>query len=328
MELVRQTNAAFADRMLHLDALQGARNPEAKSSLARVQAEVTGSPVLAYEVGRWMLRQGIAGEALSWIRTLPQPTQTNHPLPILIADCHAAAQDWPGLLAELDLRGWGELEYLRLLQRARALRGQGLRKAAEAEWAKALRAAEARLDRLSALFRNAAAWNWEQEQEEALWGVVTRYPGEKWARQALHARLQAAGQTRSLLRLSSLALEADPSDLDAKNNFAVAALLLDLEEERSHAMAEAVYRAEPTNASYASTYALSLHLRQRDKEALRLFEELKPETLETPSVAPYYGLVLRAAGKDESAKKYLDLGSSANLLPEEKRLLRNGPLRF
>ena len=51
-----------------------------------------------------------------------------------------------------------------------------------------------------------------------------------------------------------------------------------------------------------------------------MLEKLKPEALETPSVALYYGVLLSASGDTNKAGKYLGIARKADLLPEEKAL--------
>ena len=55
--------------------------------------------------------------------------------------------------------------------------------------------------------------------------------------------------------------------------------------------------------------------------------QLKPEDLEKPQIAAYYGIFLAAAG-DPRAPEFLDLGSQAQLLPEEKMLLEKARVHF
>jgi hypothetical protein len=42
--------------------------------------------------------------------------------------------------------------------------------------------------------------------------------------------------------------------------------------------------------------------------------------LEDPSIAGYYGLILKATGNPEKARVYFDRAGRAKLLPEEKKL--------
>ena len=49
-------------------------------------------------------------------------------------------------------------------------------------------------------------------------------------------------------------------------------------------------------------------------------QQLPPKALETPSIAGYYGLILRATGSPAKAKVYLEWASKGKMLPEEKKL--------
>ncbi len=86
------------------------------------------------------------------------------------------------------------------------------------------------------------------------------------------------------------------------------------------AMAQEVYDSSPTNADYASTYAFSLYLQGKNADGLKAMQQLNPKDLETPSIAGYYGLLLKANGNKTEAKKYLNLAFKGNLLPEEQKL--------
>jgi len=122
------------------------------------------------------------------------------------------------------------------------------------------------------------------------------------------------------MMLYSQELKRSPSDLAMKNNLAMTALLLDAQELKPHELAREVYEKAPTNAAYVSTYAFSLHLQKKDAEALKVIERLKPQELQNPSIAGYYGLILKATGNGAKAKVYLESASKARLLPEEKKL--------
>jgi thioredoxin-like negative regulator of GroEL len=171
------------------------------------------------------------------------------------------------------------------------------------------------------LLRVAAQWNWLGDAEDLLWRLISRYPGEKWARDGLARMLLSDGRTRSLMALYGQEAQASPADLSAKNNLAMLALLLDARELRPHELAREVYLKSPANPFYASTYAFSLHIQDKSADALKVFQRLKPQELEQPSIAVYYGMVLQATGNSNKAKKYLDLASKAPLLPEERKLV-------
>jgi tetratricopeptide (TPR) repeat protein len=170
------------------------------------------------------------------------------------------------------------------------------------------------------LLRLATQWNWPTEHMGLLWLIVNYYPNERWAALALKQGLLAAGQTSSLMKLFSLQAKRSPADLAVKNDLAMTALLLEAKELNPHELARQVYQRAPTNASYASTYALSLHLQKQYAEALKVMQQLKPKDLEIPSTAGYYGLILQATGNREKAKVYLRWASKTRLLPEEQKL--------
>ena len=115
--------------------------------------------------------------------------------------------------------------------------------------------------------------------------------------------------------------ELNPKDLDAKNNLAATSMLLKLNLSKAYELAKELYAERPDNAIIASTYAFALHLRGSTPEGLAVLQKLKPESLEDPPVALYYGVLLSASGQPAQARKYLDLAQPAKLLPEEKQLL-------
>ncbi|MGD0351652.1 MAG: hypothetical protein ABSB84_15260 [Verrucomicrobiota bacterium] len=319
-DLVQQTNSAFSDRLLRLDVLKGGQNAEFKPALAAFQREAGTNTAKIYELSMWQMTRIGPAETLAWLRSLPLNSQTNQPVALLAAECQTMLGDWRGLQNSLKQQNWAELEFIRHAFQTRALRGQDMSGAAKAEWEQALKAANGQKGSLIMLLRLAAAWNWQSEGEDLLWTIVNQYPGEKWAFGALNQALFADGRTRSLMMLYSQELKRSPSDLAMKNNLAMTALLLDAQELKPHELAREVYEKASTNAAYVSTYAFSLHMQKKDAEALKVIERLKPQELQNPSIAGYYGLILKATGNGAKAKTYLESASKARLLPEEKKL--------
>ncbi len=318
--LVRQTNSAFSDRLLRLDVLKESQNAEFKPALAAFQREAGTNTAKIYELNMWQMARIGPAETLAWLRSLPMNLQTNQPVALFIAECYTTLQDWRGLQNSLKQEDWTELEFIRHAYLSRALRGQDLTAAATAEWGLALKTANGQKASLVMLLRMAARWGWQSDAEELLWTIVNQYPGEKWAFGALNQALFADGRTRSLMSLYSQELKRSPSELGMKNNLAMTALLLDAQEQKPHELAREVYEKAPTNAAFASTYAFSLHLQKKDAEALKVIERLKPQELQNPSIAGYYGLILKATGNGAKARVYLDLAAKGQLLPEEKKL--------
>jgi Flp pilus assembly protein TadD len=130
----------------------------------------------------------------------------------------------------------------------------------------------------------------------------------------------AAGNTHGLNKVYSTTVSYAPNNFLAQNNLAATSLLLRLNLSKAHALAKEVFTQHPKEAIVTSTYAYSLHLQGRTKEGLAVLEKLKPEALETPSIALYYGVLLSASGETNKAGKYLSIAQKAELLPEEKAL--------
>jgi Flp pilus assembly protein TadD len=318
--LVQQTNSAFSDRLLRLDVLKGNQNAEFKPALAASQREAGTNTANIYELSVWQMTRIGPAETLAWLRSLPKNAQTNQPVALLTAECYTMLRDWRGLQNSLKQQNWAELEFVRHAFQTRALRGQDLPDAAKAEWDLALKTANGQKASLVMLLRLAAQWNWQSEGEDLLWTIVNRYPGEQWAIRALTQDLLAGDRTRPLMMLYSQQLKRSPSDLSVKNNLAMTALLLDAQELKPHELAREVYQLAPTNAFYAATYAFSLHIQKKDAEALKVMERLKPQELQNPSIAGYYGLILKATGSKEKARAYLDWAFKGPMLPEERKL--------
>ena len=98
------------------------------------------------------------------------------------------------------------------------------------------------------------------------------------------------------------------------------AMLLGAQEFNPYDMSREVYEKSPKNASYASTYAFSLYLQGKYADALKVIQQLTPKELQSPSIAGYCGLILKANGNKAEANDYLNLAFKSQLLPEEKAL--------
>jgi predicted Zn-dependent protease len=322
-ELVRQTNAVFSDRLLNLEVLRQTRSPELKSTLAVVQhdaAQGTNAQRKIFELATWQMAQIPPAETLSWLQSLPPGIRTNQPAALLIAECLTSLKDWKAMHSLLASQNWAELDFVRHAYLTHCLRGEELMGAAKGEWELALKMANANKGSMTMLLRLAAQWNWSTEAEDLLWAIVKRYPEEKWAAQALTQALYAGGRTRPLMMFFNQEQKRSPGNLEIKNNLAVTALLLEANELKPHELAREIYQAAPTNAAFASTYAFSLHVQSKDAEALKIMQTLSPKALEDPSIAGYYGVILKATGNPEKAKIYLNWAIKSRLLPEERTL--------
>jgi Flp pilus assembly protein TadD len=326
-DLVRQTNSIFSDRLLRLAVLKQARSAEFNPTLDLYRRESVNDAAKLYDLTLWQMAKLSPYEALDWLHTLPMQVQTNQPAALLCAECQTVLQDWNGLQRSLQNQNWGELEFIRYAFMTHALRGENLNEAAKAEWEVALKEASGQKATMVGLLRLAAQWDWQPEGEEILWLIVNRYPEEQWATQLLNQSLYSDGETRLLMQLYKLQSTRFSSNLSYKNNLAMTALLLGAQEYKPYELARDVYEKAPDNSNFISTYAFSLFLQGKNADALKLMQQLKPEELKDPSIAGYYGVILKATGNSAKARTYLDIALKGQSLPEERLLfekVKNG----
>jgi predicted Zn-dependent protease len=304
----------------HLTILQKSRNPEFNAYLRAQQKNALTNAAEVYGISTWMIGHGLADDALAWLTGCPAKLRAEQPVPLALVDCYLARQDWRGLETSLQEQKWGDLEFLRFAFLSRAAAELNQKLAADARWRTAIRDADDRLGPLTALLSMANSGGRSQAREDLLWQIAQRFPRERWALRELERLYLATGDTHALNKVYSTMASFTPQNFSAQNNLAATSLLLKLNLPTAHELAKEVFTRHPAEPIVISTYAFSLHLQGRTREGLALFEKLKAEALETPSVALYYGLLLAAAGETNKAGKYLDIARKSELLPEEKVL--------
>ena len=322
-ELAAATNANFGDQMLLLSILRATDSPAFQSQLTKTQtAAAAAGAEQVQSLVSWLIGTGQSESALRWLTTLPKELQSQQRASMALADLHLARADWPALQKTTESAKWAESDYLRYAMLARACREQHQVTSADAAWLKAVRAANGNSKMIVVLARTAGAWGWSHEQEALLWTLVERHPGERWAPVALKEIYTQSKDTRGLNRLAAALVAQNPNNLVAKNDLAGTSLLLGTQTTRTHELAHEVFTKFPSNEITASTYAFSLHTQGRHSEAVKAFADVKPESLEQPSIALYYGVIL-GTNSPREARKYLNLAAKGNLLPEEKALLED-----
>jgi len=332
-QLAQEPHAAFADKLLLLDVLMKTKSAELKPTLALYQGEAATDVTKIADLTKWQSVNLSMANALEWLQSLPIQTKANLTIEVLTAGCQLELKDWRSLQASIQQQNWNDpshpwisLEYMRHAYLARCLRGQNLTESSSTEWAVAVKSASdqkylnVQKESIKTLFELAAAWKWNTEAEQILWTVVNQYPEEKWAYPILRTALIKWHRTRSLMQLLGIMYNRNPDDLAIKNDLATTALLLKAREIKPFGLAQEVYDKAPLNPYFASTYAFSLYLQGRYADALKTMQKLAPKDLQEPSIAGYYGLILKANGDKAEAKAYLDRTSMAQLLPEEQAL--------
>ncbi|HSA01221.1 MAG TPA: hypothetical protein P5055_10840, partial [Candidatus Paceibacterota bacterium] len=140
-DLLKKTNAVFADRLLRLSILRELKNADLATAIAACQRDAVTNPAHLHELVIWKINSGMSADALRWLQSLPIDVQTNQPAALLAADCYSMQNNWTGLQTFLSTNQWGDIDFLRRAYLARSLRQQQMSTASKAEWEGAVKAA-------------------------------------------------------------------------------------------------------------------------------------------------------------------------------------------
>lgn len=326
-DLQSAPGADFRDKLQYLDILRRMKHADFPSCLARLQQEsLHNTPDMARLIS-WMNENRLAAEALDWVRRLPPDTLARQPVPVAVAAAYETQRGWKDLEGLLTKSEWGELDFMRLALLAHLNRQNRDGVNSRIQWGLAITKAGDHPEALGTLARLAESWGWGKEAEEICWKLGTASSPQRWALQSLYRQYRMRGDTEGLYRVLSRTLEADPSDLVARNNLAILSLLLDRDLDKALAWTTELYEKNSANALFASSHAFALHKSGRTVEGIKVFEKLREDQLRNPSVAAYYGVLLAAEGQVDKARHFLDLAARATLLPEEQRLLADARRR-
>ena len=321
-QLKSEKGATLGDTLLYLEATQ--KTDSATSALLEAESKANQTPATAAVLITWMNRHGLAKDALAWGLSLPKQILENQPVPLALAESQSFLQDWKALEAWVEGKNWGEQECFRLAVQSHALHHLTTadRPSMESEtaWHAALKAADSRADRLTAIAQLADGWGYTAEAEEAWWMIANGSQRAKEALEALQRLYKSKQNSHGLLRVAKRALELNPSDLVAENNYAALGLLL-TGDNSARRLATKLHAQHPANAAFTATYAFALHVEGKTGEALKTLETLKEAQLRYPAIAAYYFVMLVENGNMERAHSYLAPANKAALLPEEQQLL-------
>ena len=323
-ELMGLPAATLDDRLTHLGILRRISSSGFENYLTFVQKSASTNAGEIYPVSSWMLRNGLVEQSLRWLTNCSPTLLGQLPFRLALADNHAYRKDWAALSSFLERDQWGEFEFLRLAWLSRAAEERKEQFAAEAQWRLAVRQAGDGLGPLVSLLKLATSWGRTPQREALLWQIVQRHPVERWALKELDRWYTDESNTRGLNKVHAVLVAGDSQDLVAKNNLAATSMLLKINLPRAHALAKEIYAHHSEEPVLASTYGYSLYLQGRTQEGLAAMEKLTPQSLKTPAVALYYGVLLRAAGRAGEAEPYLALARGSRLLPEERALAGSG----
>ncbi len=319
--LLQHRGANFDDTVQHLTILHEAGAEGFEATLQTAQKTAATNAVFAFELSARLIALERAESALAWLQSLPEEIKNRQPVPLALANTHAALKRWRPLEEFLATQKWGDREFVRHALLSFAVRNQAETNVASVHWQNAVRAAADRPETMALLAQMSSGWRWHGETERTLWQALRAFPAEKWPVETLLNAYTRDANTRGLHSVYATLLERQATNVVVQNNLASLALLLGTNIAQAHELADAVHRANPTNAGFASTCAWSLHLRGRSDEALAIIEKLSPADLNHPSIVPYYAALLAARGQAGKAAELAGKVDARMMLPEEAALI-------
>ena len=318
--------AEFSDLLLCLTVARLTDPPGFPALLSRWQEKSVPNPATLAAMIQWLNASQLAAQSVAWTAQLPADRTTPVPVALARAESFIALKDWTGLQALTTPAKWEEWDFLRLAYQARAQHENqppppGPR--AKALWQDAVARARQRPERLEVLANLAIKFGWRRESEDVWWLIANGSAGGQGAAQVLYNFYERSGNTPGMQRALERLLALNPGDPALKNNLTLLNLLLNLKPSVTHRLGQELYEHSPTNASFVSTYAFSLHRQQKNAAALALLEQLGPAQLSKPSIAAYYGTILAADSQFDKARPYLTIAAEAKLLPEELQMVHS-----
>jgi tetratricopeptide (TPR) repeat protein len=324
-QLLAEAQATLADHLQYLEILRHLKNPDFVKKLSGLRQQSATNALATAEIVDWMNANNLSADAVHWLTNLPNNFQAQPILRLALVNCYLTETNWIALRNFVSNSNWGETDYLRLAFLSRAWAALGQHVIAESDWQAAVGETRDQPRALNSLLELAGQWQMKAAREDLLNRIIKKFPHEHGVQQQLEHLYFAAGDTAKLNNLYALLLESS-DDLALKNNFAATSLLLKTNLPTTFTLAQENYTKNSNDPFIVSTYAYSLYLQGQTQAGLTVLEKLKPEMLKQPSVALYYGVLLKAAGKTNKAETFFKIARTQNnLLPEEKSLLPAAP---
>lgn len=316
-QVLTNAQSSFSDRILHLAILNARHSTNFALFLAETEQRAKANAFHCGELAAWMNSSGHAQQALDWLESMPPQSTRQGLLPIAIADSYVALGKWKELQAYLERSPWTGLEHIRFAMMALAGTKQSGDMRYSLGWQSAIRFASGSPAALNMLAKLFAAWGWKERTEDVLWHAAQKYPEQPWPLTSLNILYANQRDTVGMRRVAQAAFQRNPKDSLACNNYVMLSLLTGADVTKAHEHAAQLHATAPKNPVFASTYAFSLYVQGRAKDAVQTLRDLRLDQLDDPSLAAYYGIFLAAAGDKQTAQTYLAKSAKAFLLPEE-----------
>lgn len=317
-------DASISDKLLLVDELRVSAPDRFPAALANLRQAVqsSGDRGLIFQVLSWQNRYGMYQESLTWKEQLPAEVAAGFPIALAESEALMGLRDWGSLRTKVAAADWGQMNYLRLAIYSRAERELSNRQFQD-RWESAVVATAGEWNALLELANLAERWGWKEQAVQVWWIIARRAQGQNIALKRLYKFYSDQRNTRELYKVAKRILEVNPNDLVAMNNVASLGALLDEDRDQTLKLAEEVYSRAPSVTAFATTCAFATLKANQTDRAFEILKDLSSKTLEDPSIALYYGLVLAAHGESSTAKPYLETAlRDGHLFSEEESLAR------
>jgi Flp pilus assembly protein TadD/uncharacterized protein YigA (DUF484 family) len=302
-----------SDRLLHLEALFGAKSPSFESWLADLERVALENRRFALDLAKWKMNALGAEAASQWLERLPPSTREDPAVCIILADCYSALRRWEDLESLVGKTTWREREPLRLGLLARAQAGLGNIRKSERTWQLALQEAETYPAQLPSLL--AMARTDHRDVRQVLWMIAEREPENLAARQELYQAYWQERDADGMLRMMELVLKERPNDRAAKYNVAALLLVTGRGIDRGALLARELYEDDPVSVGNAAIHGFSIHLKGDSRKAAALLDGRDDLNQLGNDGAAYYSLILAGCGRDDDARRVLSAVDREALLP-------------
>jgi hypothetical protein len=325
---VADPRAVFADWLARAELAVQMNPPTLQHELAGVTAKAGTDAASLGLIAGWLRKRGEVGRIDSWIASAKIFETDPVTAQMIRADTFISQRDWKSLASLLAGADWKQLDFLRQAHLARAMQQTGENYAASSAWMRAVNGARKNHRDMQMLADIAAAWpGWEENYATLLWRAKEQDAGMlTWALPRLAELYEKQRDAAGLLRVSSEALKADPTNTKARANTAFLSLLLGKDMRLAHEMTAELWEKHPDDPLIAAASALS-HLVNREPEtAVAAFERVPASAIDDPVIASVRALALAMAGRSDEAQQMADRLDWTALLPKLERLLRDAGL--
>ena len=317
-------NLAPTQQVLVAEAYRRFAPSKLETYLAQLQKTYAEQPDKVVVLAGYMTNLGQTADVCRWIDSLPEKTKTADGVQMSYAYALLLEKKWDELDTYLHGCKWKDNEFARHAMLAYKHRIVGSDRLFNEEWKLAVIEVGNNQHKLQALLARTIAWNWNDERYELLWKRFSMDPADLATRQQLTTWETSKGNTAGLNRLFSRVVELNPSDADAKNNYAYTSLLLSTNLDRAYEIARENHRQDPKNSYYATTQAYALYKQGKIQDAQQMIEGIGIAALSQPERTLLRALFLAENGKtQEGADLIANLRASTLSLPEERRLYDN-----